>query len=115
MIEPEAVAFIGALVWKFPDLMHDFGEHLADNDREVLPHVFMAQIERWAELLSSKQSPLLERLLDELDRGYEAGGGPVRNLIEVSFVENLPYPEDPNEELRELLPTHLKPLLKHGG
>jgi hypothetical protein len=37
MIQAETVAFTGALVWKFPELLPDLGEHLADNDREVPP------------------------------------------------------------------------------
>ena len=78
MIQPEAVAFTGALVWMFPELMPAFGEHLVDNEGEVLPHVFMAQVERWAEQLVSERSPLLERHLEE-------SAGPLRDQ---EFDEN---------------------------
>lgn len=115
MIQPETVAFTGALVWRFPELMPEFGEHLSDNEGEVLPHVFMAQVERWAEQFVSERRPLVERLLEELEKGYERGGEPVRNLIDVSFVENLAYPDQPNAELRALLPPRLKLLLHHGA
>jgi len=114
MSQPEMVAFTGALVWMFPELMPEFAEHLSDNEGEVLPHVFMAQVERWAEQLVSERLPLVERLLEELERGYERGGEPVRNLIDVSFVENLPYPKQPHAELRALLPPRLMLLLRHG-
>ncbi len=56
----------------------------------------------------------MERLLEELEKGYDKGDEPVRDLIDVSFVENLPYPDEPNAELRALLPPRLKVLLRHG-
>lgn len=114
MIQPEAVAFTGALVWTIPELLPELGEHLSDNEGEVLPHVFMAQVERWAEQILTERRPLVERLLEELEKGYDRGGEPVRNLIEVSFVENLPYPNERSAELRTLLPPRLSSLLRHG-
>ena len=56
----------------------------------------------------------MNELLSMLANAYEAGGESVRNLIKVSFVEQLPYPEEPNAEIRGLLPGTLKPLLQHG-
>ena len=98
-----------------PELMPAFGEHLTDNEGVVLPHVFRAEVERWAEHAVSRQRPLVERFLEKLEMGYHQGGEPVRNLIDVSFVENLPYPDEANAELRSLLPPDLRSLLKHGG
>src|SRR5262245_25349227 len=95
VIQPDAVAYPGALVWRFPDLLEPFGEHLADNDGEVLPHVFMADVERWAEGLVAARRELLDDLLAELDRALAGGREAVVNLIDVSFVENLPYPDEP--------------------
>ena len=58
MIRPDDVALTGAIVWRFPELMEMFREHLTDNNREVIPHVSMGQIERWAEQLVHGQRPL---------------------------------------------------------
>lgn len=114
MTNPQDVALIGALVWTFPDLTERFGEHLSDNDGEVLPHVFMADIERWAEQLVQSDPAMLEHLLKSLSDAYSGGPRSVRDLIGVSFVEELPYPDEPNAEIRAMLPAPLKLLLRHG-
>jgi hypothetical protein len=114
VIQPDTVAYIGALVWRYPDLLDAFGEHLADNSGEVLPHVFMAEVERWAEAVALERRELLIDLLAELDRALSSGHEAVVNLIDVSFVENLPYPGEPNAEIRDLLPPGLRALLRHG-
>jgi len=46
--------------------------------------------------------------------GFENGDDAVRNLIDVSFVEQLPYPDEPNSQLRDLLPDVLRRLVRHG-
>lgn len=114
MIHPADHAFIGALVWRFPDLMDDLGEHLADNNRELLPHVFMASVEKWAESLLAGRASELEALLKFLAGGVASGFESVHNLIDVSFVENLPYPDEPNAAIRAMLPAELRSLLRHG-
>lgn len=114
MIRPADHAFIGALVWSFPDLMDEFGKHLADNNGELLPHVFMASVEKWAESLLAGRTTELDSLLRFLADGVEADFESVRNLIDVSFVENLPYPDEPNAAVRTMLPVELGVLLRHG-
>lgn len=113
VVQPDAVAFIGALVWRFPQLLDAFGQHLLDNDGEVRPHVFMAEVERWAERLVSERRELVVSLLRQLDEGVAADRPAVVNLIDVSFVENLPYDGEPGTEVRDLLPTRLRALLRH--
>jgi hypothetical protein len=114
MIRPADHAFIGALVWRFPELMDDLGEHLADNNRELLPHVFMASVEKWAESLLEGRTSELEALLNFLADGVAGGLESVQNLIDVSFVENLPYPDEPTAAIRAMLPAELRSLLRHG-
>ncbi len=114
MSQPLAVAFIGSLVWRFRDLLPQFAEHLEDNEGEVLPHPFMADVERWAETLVADHRDELTTLLHALADGVERGDDAVRNLIDVSFVELLPYPDQPNSEIRDLLPAPLRSLLRHG-
>jgi hypothetical protein len=74
----------------------------------------MAQIEKWCENALATTPAIVERLLSALDNGYEHGDDAVRNLIDVSFVEELPYPDEPSSEIREMLPPNLRSLLRHG-
>jgi hypothetical protein len=114
MSQPLAVAFVCSLVWRFRGLQARFAEHLEDNEGEILPHPFMADVERWAESLLADRRDELAALLDALADGVERGDEAVRNLIDVSFVEELPYPDQPNSEIRDLLPAPLRNLLRHG-
>ena len=112
--EPTTTSYVGFLVWKFPELMSIFGEHLNDNDGVILPHVFMAAVEAWAETLLIPNPVRLSDLLEELDCALGSENAEVVNMIDVSFVENLPYPDELNAEIRTLLPSRLKQLLRHG-
>ena len=113
VIQPGAWSFVGHLVWTLPDLAPVFEEHLSDQGGTLLPHVFMADVERWAESVVDASPAIVEALLDELAVGWLRGGDAVANLIEVSFVENLPYPDEPAVELRSMLPASLAALLRH--
>lgn len=45
----ETVAFVGAMTHRCRWLLPVFDEHLRDQEGEVLPHLYMADVERWAE------------------------------------------------------------------
>lgn len=53
------VALVGALAWRFPGLRHLLEEHIVDNDGEILPHIVMADFERWAERALETSDPKL--------------------------------------------------------
>jgi hypothetical protein len=112
--DPATTAFVASLTWSFKELLDPFGKHLSFHDGEIIPHVFMGDIRRWAEGLVQVNSPLLSRFLQDLSEAYECGISTVRNLIDVSFVEQLPYPDEPHAEIRDLLPPNLRVLLWHG-
>jgi len=112
-LQPQAWAFVGHLVWKFPLLEAAFAEHIDDQRGTLLPHVFMAEVERWAESLIESSPSLLGALLDELERAVLRGDDAVVNLIDVSFVENLPYPDQPAAAIRSMLPENVAKLLRH--
>lgn len=80
-------SFVRSLVADVPELEPILAEHLADFD-ELLPHVFFGELTRWAEQPSTTHTSL-RRLLDRLDTGYADAGVDVRELITVSFLENL--------------------------
>ena len=61
---------------------------------ELLPHVLFGEITSWAEDEARRDpsSPALARLLDLLETAYVEGDDDVRNVLTVSFVENLASP-----------------------
>jgi hypothetical protein len=97
------VALLGALAWRFPELRERLDEHLDDNNGEVLPHVVMADYERWAESALASSDPQLSEFLDLLEDAYRSGGPEVEELISVSFLEHLPRPGKAGSQLRELV------------
>ena len=97
------IAFLGSLAWRYPALRGRLDEHLDDNEGEILPHVLMADYERWAEEALRSGDPLLTDFLNDLEAAYRTGGDEVEELISVSFLEHLPRPGLAGAELRELL------------
>ncbi len=101
----EGHAFIGALIYEHPWFIEMLQEHLDFYDG-LLPHLFIADVERWAEAKVSAGSAddraQLSRVLAFLEAGF--GRGPeIAELISVSFLEHLPRHGEPNSELRALV------------
>lgn len=96
--------FARRVVAAVPDLEPVLAEHLEDNVDELLPHVFFGDVTRWAEQQASTSpgSPALERLLGELTAGFASGDEEVRDLITVSFLENL---DDDSPVIERLSPA----------
>lgn len=114
------VAFVGSLVHRCPWLLPVLQEHLDDQEGEVLPHLFMADVERWAEreIAASRtaEGSHLASVLAVVDAElHDAGDTEIGELITVSFVEHLPYPGEPNAAIRELLPPALQRALRQGA
>ena len=82
-------------------------EHLDDNFAKLLPHVFMGDVARWfvKEGNSHNASPWVARLVELLDRALVAGSADVRELVQVSFVENLPTTSPGSPALTRLTPA----------
>ena len=112
MSRGEQVVRLGTIAWRFPAFVPFVDEHLVDMGGEVLPHLLMADCERWAESLVDNDRAQLARLLALLDEAA-GGGADVVNLVDVSFVENLPYDGEPNAAIRDLLGPRLRALLRH--
>ena len=91
--------FVGALVDRFPDLMPLLHDHLEVYD-ELLTHVFMADVTQWAiDLESRGDSETLTELLEYLEGKFRDGSAEEREIVGVSFVENLPDPGEPGRGL----------------
>ena len=101
------VSFMGALTYAHPWLLPVLDEHLVDQEGEVLPHLLMADIERWAESELLSVGPQSRRLLDLL-RFVEAEfaahhDDEVGEVVSASFLEHLPRHGDVAARLRELV------------
>jgi hypothetical protein len=105
-----AVDFVDKLVEEFPALQPMLREHVAESG-ETLPHVFFGDLTSYAvdEFVRGTDLVQLERLLDRLEESFSlTGDDEITNLIAVSFVENLPYRDEPGEGIRNLLGPKLK-------
>jgi hypothetical protein len=103
------------LAWRIRELREILDEHLRDNGGELLPHVLMADYERWAEGAIGRADAELGDLLDFLEAAYQTGDPELEELISVSFLEHLPRAREPGSELRELLGPTLKRQLRVIG
>jgi hypothetical protein len=97
--------FVGALVHEHPWFVDLLQEHLDFYDG-LLPHVFLADVERWAEASLAQDSDharlQLSKVLEFLERSMQAGPE-TAELVSVSFLELLPRPGEPGSELRSLV------------
>ena len=83
---------------RFPELALLLEVHRADND-ETLAHIFMDDVARWyvAKHQAGKGGAVKE-LANWLDTEYPRMAADAQNAIDVSFVESLPWPPDPDAE-----------------
>lgn len=103
-------AVLEELCAEVPALQPLWAEHLNENYGELLPHVFLADVARFA--VASLQGPpdqatVAQSIVMFLERAFAAGDPDVQELIGVSFIENLPRDEEPGHEIRRLLGPHL--------
>ena len=84
-------------------------EHLADEEDELLPHMFMADLVRAATgwLSTEDGRAALVSVLTAFDDAY-GHDYEVDELIATGFVENLPYPHEVGAEMLELLGPKLR-------
>jgi hypothetical protein len=106
-VNASTVAFVCALIWTHDELTPILQEHLDDQHGEILPHLLMADVERWSEeqiRLDPQGGPALRAVLDFIERAQTPQVRPeVSGLIMVSFIEHLPMLDEPGSELRRFL------------
>jgi len=110
------VAFVGALCFRFPELMPQLQEHIDDYDG-LLPHVFMGDVTRWVlqRFHDDPSDPTVRQVLDFIEIAFEGATGGEREIIGTSFLENLPRPGEENDGLRALLGSALQNQLHEIG
>jgi hypothetical protein len=112
-VPSESQAAIRVLVAENPILQPILDEQVRDND-EILPHVVMADIARFLGRLVADQhdNPAvlgeIDGIVRTLDAQLQAGADSVKNVIAVSFLEQLPSTGEPGTEIRELLTPALR-------
>jgi hypothetical protein len=113
----DADAFSQHLADQIPPFRPLLDEHLADNDGEVLPHVFMGDVARWflQEATTSEASDWTRRLVELLDRALIYGSSDVRELVQASFIENLPTSRPGHPALARLSPALKADYLRYSG
>ena len=82
--------FVDNMLQQLPSLKTVYDEHIDKND-SLLPHVFMGDLTRFviSESENVESRTTLTTLMRYLDDGLRTGSDEVKELIVVSFVENL--------------------------
>lgn len=99
---------------KFPFLECVLQEHIRAYD-EIIPHVFFGELTRFI-VNMAKTSKLtgnfnnLDNILKYLEEVYKSKEQDLRNLIEVSFIENL----DINDQSYKIIFEHTGGLIKNA-
>jgi len=106
--EPEVIEFFERLCDAVPELVPLRAEHLKDYG-ELLGHLLIADVGRWALQALDEDLAGVDRLLAELERSYGEGQEQVNNMIDVSFLEHLIHepPDSREAQLSRRLPTRL--------
>lgn len=105
--------FFHGLLQDFPQLESSHAEHVEFYE-EFLSHVFLADVVRWAVSLFSEaghgsaEEAIVLRLINFMEGAYVHGDFAVRELIGVSFVENLPYSGQEGFRIHEHLTGNLR-------
>ncbi len=107
---------INQLLERVPELQSTYDVHIHDYD-ELLPHVFLGDVTRYVvqqvhsgEMGTTKP---VGRILDSLERCMESGDDQVKELVSVSFIENLAGHDDVLARLRALIGPNLMEQFKN--
>ena len=111
------VAFVGTLINRFRILLPIMQEHL-NSYEGLLPHVFMGDFTRWVIdrlLYAGMSDQMLDEILKFVEESFKEGGEEERELIAVSFLENLPQLNEAGSEIRNIIgPTLQEELIRIG-
>ena len=108
--------FVGVLVDRCPSLLPLLQEHLDTYD-ELLPHVFLGEVTPWIveRYQADPDDPELRAALSYIDEYFGTSSPSDRELIGVSFLENLPRADEPGSEIRDALGPALRAHLDEFG
>lgn len=99
------------LLEEVPDVRGVYDDHLKDYD-ELLPHVFFGDLTRYVigrfRIPSSALDSNVTRILDVLERAMTASDSKLRELVSVSFLENLDQAGESYESVKKSLGPSLR-------
>jgi hypothetical protein len=102
------IAFVGSLVTAVQGVLPLFARHLRENSNEILPHVFFADLADDI-LTDTEQKVWIPEMLEFFDSHFLGDEyDPIKNLIAVSFIEQLPYSGRSVIRIVEMLPGRLR-------
>jgi hypothetical protein len=109
MTQAGAEQFMRRLVERFAELEPQLAEHRRDNRDQILAHVFMGDVKRWfVQAYRDGRVTDASAFAGWLEAEYEAGPPDTRNVIEVSFLYDLPWPPEADaDDIKRLLPPRL--------
>jgi hypothetical protein len=109
---PEDAELVARLLAAVPDLARDAAENTFGDHEDVLSHPFLSDVARreTANVAAGARSDEVRTVLDVLEAAVEAGGPAAGNdgPILVSFLEALPYPDEPGAAIVGLLGPRLR-------
>jgi hypothetical protein len=115
---PPTIVCIQHLLDQVPELRPLYEEHLHDYD-ELLPHVFLGDVTRYVvqQVRSGDTCPskLVKRILESLEQCMASGDERAKELVSVSFIENLANHSDVLAKLYGQLGPNLSTELKNHG
>lgn len=125
IISTSSELLVRSLASRIPGLARLLAEHI-EYFGALLPHLFIADLVRWAEERTSTDPAASRAVAASLDRAYEWGDSDVIELIVVSFVENLtgdspivpflgPLLRREFENLRQSNVSHTCPICGYAG
>ncbi len=102
-------SFVESLTKSVPDLKSVYDEHISDYD-ELLGHVFMGDVTRFIEQLYNENpsSTSLTELFKLFDKAFSLNDEYLKEVISVSFLENLSRDESSFEGIKNMLSDQLK-------
>src|SRR5713101_6308220 len=110
--------FIAELTHKIPELRPLLDAHTADNGGELLQHAFLGEVALWLVGLYTRAGHgheallLANRVFAFVEEAFTRGDESVRELIAVSFVENLPSTGELGASMRKLLGPALEDVFR---
>jgi len=117
MMNETQIQLVKALAARSLELAGLLAEHQADHRGEILTHVFMGDVTRWLIRIASdsRRRSEVREMLEFLDAKFERGDEGVRELISVSFLENLPEVGEPGSDIVKRLGPHLANEMQRRG
>jgi hypothetical protein len=108
------LSWIQSLISEFPGIEPVYEDHVRDFD-ELLPHLLFGDVVRWVErLYEAGDHSTIKAFVARMESDYPTLDPACRNLVDVSFAEDLPYPGTRGAEIALWLGPNLRREYERG-